>query len=316
MRTPILALIGSASIGLAVAAAQQTRPGPAPAADAPAIGVQRVQGNVYMLTGVDANVTLQVGNEGVLLVDTQVADIAPRVMAAVRTLSTLSTGPIRWIVNTSFDSDHTGGNDALARLGTTPASLGRPRIVAHERVVRRMVASPAVPRDAWPNDDYFMPEKDFFFNGEAVVVTHIPAAHTDGDSIVFFRRSDVISAGDVFTPGRYPVIDLQAGGSVQGIIDGVNTIIRLAIPAKYQEGGTYVIPGHGRLCDEADVVEFREMVTVVRDRIQDLVKGQTLEQVKAARPTSDYDAEYRNPGSPAPDAFVEAVFRSLTARKS
>ncbi len=261
-----------------------------------------------------ANVTVQIGNEGVLLVDTQVADLAPRIMAAIRTLS---AGPIRWIVNTNFHSDHAGGNDALARLGATPASLGRPRIVAHERVVRRMVASPGVPRDAWPNDDYFTPEKDFFFNGEAVVVSHMPAAHTDGDSIVFFRRSDVISTGDVFTPGRYPVIDLQSGGSVQGIIDGVNTIIRLAIPGKYQEGGTYVIPGHGRLCDEADVVEFREMVTVVRDRVQDLVrKGRTLEQVKAARPTSDYDAEYKNPGSPAPDAFVEAVYRSLAARKS
>jgi cyclase len=315
MRTTVLALIASASVGLVAAGALQGQPRPPQAnADGVAIGVQHVQGNVYMLTGVDANVTVQVGNEGVLLVDTQVAEVAPQIMAAVRTLS---TGPIRWIVNTNFHGDHVGGNEALARLGTTPASLGRPRIVANEHVVRRMVALPAVSRDAWPNDDYFTPEKDFFFNGEAVVVSHIPAAHTDGDSIVFFRRSDVISAGDVFTPGRYPAIDLQAGGGVQGIIDGVNAIIRLAVPAKYQEGGTYVIPGHGRLCDEADVVEYREMVTIVRDRVQDLLrKGLTIEQVKAARPTSDYDAEYKNPGSPTPDMFVEAVYRSLAARKS
>ena len=207
-----------------------------------------------------------------------------------------------------------GGNDALARLGTTPASLGRPRIVANEHVVRRMVASPAVSRDAWPNDDYFTPDKDFFFNGEAVIVTHMPAAATDGDSIVFFRRSDVIATGDLFTPGRYPVIDLAAGGSVQGEINALNVILHVAVPAKYQEGGTYIIPGHGRLCDEADVVEYREMVTVVRDRVQDLIKkGSTLEQVKAARPTRDYDAEYARPGSPSPDAFVESVYRSLVA---
>ena len=310
MNTTAIALVASTSFGLLAAGTRQVQPRPPQAGAANVqIGVQPVQGNVYMLTGLDANVTVQVGKEGVLLVDTQMAEMAPRILAAVRTLS---AGPIRWIVNTSFRGDHSGGNDALARLGATPASLGRPRIVAHERVVARMVASPAVSRDAWPNDDYFTPEKDFFFNGEAVVVSHMPAAPTDGDSIVFFRRSDVISAGDVFTPGRYPAIDLQAGGSVQGVIDAVNTIIRLAVPAKYQEGGTYVIPGHGRLCDEADVVEFREMVTIVRDRIQALqTRGLTIEQVKAARPTSDYDAEYANPGSPAPDTFVESVYRSL-----
>ena len=276
------------------------------------VGVRLVQGKVYVLTGPgdnDGNVTVQVGTDGVLLVDTQTAELAPRIFAAIRTLS---LEPIRWIVNTSARLDHVGGNDALARLGTTPASIGRPRIVAHENVGRRLVGVPSVSRDAWPNDDFFTPDKDFFFNGEAVVVSHMPAAATDGDSIVFFRRSDVISAGDLFTPGRYPAIDLAAGGGVQGAIDALNTILHLTVPAKYQEGGTYVVPGHGRLCDEADVVEYREMVTVVRDRVQDLIrKGSTLEQVKAARPTRDYDAEYAKPGSPLPDTFVEAVFRSL-----
>ena len=125
------------------------------------------------------------------------------------------------------------------------------------------------------------------------MVYHMPAAHTDGDSVVFFRRSDVISAGDIFTPNNYPFLDLARGGSVQGEIDALNHIIELTVPAKYQEGGTYVIPGHGRLCEEADVVEYRDMVTIIRDRIQDLIrKGKTLDQVKAAKPTLDYDTQY------------------------
>lgn len=287
-------------------AAQQNRPAQS-VADA-TVGVRLVQGKVYMLTGLDGNVAVQSGPEGVLLVDTQTAELAPRIFAAIRTLS---PEPIRWIVNTSARLEHVGGNEALARLGTTPASIGRPRMVAHQNVVHRLVGTPAVPRDAWPNDDFFTPDKDFFFNGEAVIVSHLPAV-TDGDSIVFFRRSDVVSTGDLFTPGRYPAIDLAAGGSIQGEIDALNTILHLTVPAKYQEGGTYVIPGHGRLSDEADVVEYREMVTVVRDRVQDLIKkGSTLEQVKAARPTRDYDGEYANPGSPSPDAFVETVYKSL-----
>jgi glyoxylase-like metal-dependent hydrolase (beta-lactamase superfamily II) len=290
-------------------AAPQNRP----AAPASTDGAARpVQGKVYVLAAADgngANVTLQVGPEGVLLVDTQSADNAQRVFGAVRALS---PEPIRWIVNTSARIDHVGANDAIARLGTTPASLGRPRIVSHENVVRRLVGLTTVSRDAWPNDDFFTRDKDFFFNGEAVIVTHMPAAASDGDSIVFFRRSDVIATGDLFMPGRYPVIDLAAGGSVQGEIDALNAILHVAVPAKYQEGGTYIIPGHGRVCDEADVVEYREMVTIVRDRVQDLIKkGSTLEQVKAARPTRDYDGEYSRAGSPSPDAFVESVYRSL-----
>jgi len=271
-----------------------------------------VQGKVYVLSPADgngSNVVVQSGVDGILLVDTQPVDAAQRVFAAVRALS---QEPIRWIVNTSARIDHIGGNDALTRLGTTPASVGRTRVVAHQNVVHRLVGNSSVSRDAWPNDDFFTPDKDFFFNGEAVVVTHMPAATTDGDSIVFFRRSDVLVTGDVFTPGKYPAIDLAAGGSVQGEINALNTILHVAVPGKYQEGGTYIVPGHGRLCDEADVVEYREMVTVVRDRVLDLVKkGSTLEQVKAAKPSRDYDPEYTRSGGPSADAFVEAVYRSL-----
>jgi glyoxylase-like metal-dependent hydrolase (beta-lactamase superfamily II) len=296
------------AVAVAVSAATQNRP--AVAADD---GVARqVQGKVFVLTAPDgsgANVVMQIGAEGVLLVDTQTPDNAPRVLAAVRALS---PEPIRWIVNTSARIDHMGANDALARLGTTPASIGRPRIISHQNVVRRLVGATAVSRDAWPNDDFFTRDKDFFFNGEAVIVTHMPAAASDGDSVVFFRRSDVIATGDLFMPGRYPVIDRAAGGSVQGEIDALNAILHMAVPAKYQEGGTFIVPGHGRICDEADVVEYREMVTVVRDRVQDLIKkGSTLEQVTAARLTRDYDGEYSRPGSTPPDAFVESVYRSL-----
>jgi glyoxylase-like metal-dependent hydrolase (beta-lactamase superfamily II) len=304
----IVALLGAASLAgvVVVSAAQQTAPAPAAAATA-----RLVQGKVYMLTtgAGDTNVTLQAGSDGVLLADTPPGEAAQKVFAAIRALS---PEPIRWMVITSARPDHIGGADVLARLGATPASLGRPRVVAHENVTHRLVGMEAIPRDAWPNDDYFTPDKDFFFNGEAVIVTHMPAAVTDGDSIVFFRRSDVISTGDIFTPGRYPAIDLAAGGSVQGEISALNAILHTAVPAKYQEGGTYIIPGHGRICDEADVVEYREMVTIVRDRIQDLIKkGSTLEQVKAARPTRDYDPEYARAGSPSPDAFVESAYRSL-----
>ncbi len=267
-----------------------------------------VQGSVYMLVGAGGNTTLQVGKDGVLLVDTQYAPLAPKIMAAVRTLSQM---PVRYIVNTQVEADHTGGNGVIAKLGGGGAV---PRIIANDHVLNRMTArpaagQPAVPESDWPNDEYFTPSKDFFFNGEAVVVYHMPAAHTDGDSIVFFRRSDVISTGDIFTPETYPIIDLARGGSVQGIIDALNRIIELTVPAKYQEGGTYVIPGHGRLCEEADVVEYRDMVTIVRDRIQDLIrKGKTLDQVRAARLTLDYDTQYGGPGT---DPFIEAVYRSL-----
>jgi cyclase len=267
-----------------------------------------VQGNVYMLIGAGGNTTLQVGKDGVLLVDTSFAPMAPKIMAAIKTLSDM---PIRYIINTHVHGDHTGGNGALAKLGGA-----MPRIIANDHVLNRMTTSPAagqqpVPEADWPNDEYFNPTKDFFFNNEAVIVYHLPAAHTDGDSVVFFRRSDVISAGDIFTPETYPRIDLQRGGTIDGEIAALNRILELTVPAKYQEGGTYVVPGHGRLCEEADVVEYRDMVTIIRDRIQDLVKkGRTLDQVKAAKPTLDYDTQYGKP-----DAFIEAVYKNLTDSK-
>src|SRR5262249_33628862 len=272
-----------------------------------------VQGNVYMLAGAAGNVTVQAGPEGVLLVDTSLEQHAPKIVAAIRKLT---EKPVFWIINTSVDPDHVGGNDAVPKLANA-AVRQNVRIIAHENVVNPMSAAPrgeepVVLDKLWPNDEYYLPQKDFSFNGEAIIVYHMPAAHTDGDSVVLFRSSNVLSVGDIFTPGRYPVIDLPKGGSVQGLITALNRILQLTVPLKYQEGGTYVVSGHGRICDEADVVEYRDMVTIIRDRVQDLIKkGMTLEQVKAARPTRDYDAEYGGPN----DAFLEAVYKSLSLKK-
>ena len=292
--------------------AQTTLSRPAqPNFDEVEIRVLPVQRNVYMLLGAGGNTTVQVGSDGVLVVDTQFAPLAPKILAAIRKLS---DKPIRVIVNTHVHGDHTGGNEALAKAGPSPV-----RIMAHENVLKRMTApnQPSVSEASLPLSEYFTPTRDFFFNGEAIVLHYMPAAHTDGDSLVFFRGSDVVSTGDLFTPGSYPVIDLQNGGGVQGLIAALNRILELTVPAKYQEGGTYVIPGHGRLCDEAEVVEYRDMVTIIRDRIQDLIKkGMTLERVKAARPTRDYDTEYgTDTGFWTTDMFVEAVFRSLGGKK-
>jgi glyoxylase-like metal-dependent hydrolase (beta-lactamase superfamily II) len=221
------------------------------------------------------------------------------------------------VVNTHLHADHTAGNAALVKIGATDPQLSA-RVIAHENVLERMVnpsggAAVRVNEAASINDTYSTPQKDVFLNGEAAVVYHLPNAHTDGDSIVFFRRSDVISAGDIFTPERYPIIDLANGGSIDGVVAALNRILELTVPAKYQEGGTYVIPGHGRICDEADVVEYRDMVAIIRDRFADAIsKGMTLDQVKAAKLTRDYDTRYgATTGVWTTDQFVEAVYNSL-----
>ena len=255
-----------------------------------------VQGNVSMLVGPSGNVAVQAGKDGVLLVDSGSEALAPALTAQVRTLTTL---PLRYIINTSADADHTGGNAPLTVRGVT--------VIAHENVVNRMARPTPGRQPGLPDSEYFTPTKDFYFNGEPIFVIHAPNAHTDGDSMVLFRRSDVLSVGDVFTPDRFPMIDLQRGGSVQGLLEALNRILLLAVPERLQDGGTRVIPGHGRLCNEADVVEYRDMVTIVRDRVQDGIrKGMTLDQVKAARPTLDYDGTY---GSAA--SFIESVYNSL-----
>jgi cyclase len=297
--------------------------------DAPVVHVLPVQGNVYMLVGAGGNITLQTGNDGLVLVDTGLAEMADQTLAAIRTVS---KDPIRFIINTDADRDHVGGNVAISKVATTitdnnflsdisgSSVMPGAKIVAHLAVLNRMSSPdgdrPATPGAGWPSDEYSAKEKKLFLNGEAVVLYHEPGAHTDGDSIVFFRRSDVISAGDLFDVDRYPVIDLQRGGSIQGIIAGLNHIIALAVPADKQEGGTYIIPGHGRLCDQADIVEYQTMLTIIRDRIQEMIgRGMTLDQVKQAKPTFDYDIHYSQTSGPwTTEMFVEAVYRSLGKR--
>jgi cyclase len=281
---------------------------------------------VYMLVGAGANITVQIGKDGVLLVDAGRANLTDQVLAAIKTLT---DKPIHYILNTAADADRVGGNEKLSKAGNTitggnvaGVNAGwAADIVAHENVgtdLSEAGKDPApgaavISSEGWPRDMFFGDQKDLYFNGEAVQLFHQRAAHSDGDSLVFFRRSDVLSTGDIFTPGYYPMIDVKHGGSINGVVDALNRILDLTVPADKQEGGTYVIPGHGRLCDEADVVEYRDMVTIIRDRIQDLVKqGLTLEQVKAAKPTEDYDPLYgTTSGAWTTDMFVEAAYGSL-----
>ena len=273
-----------------------------------------VQGNVHLLVGAGGNIAVQVGDEGVLIVDTGLARHADNVLAATRKLSDT---PIRYVINTHFHPDHTGGNEIIGNAGGTTQGNPMP-IVAHENVLKRKSAptgqvSPT-PVAAWPTSSYVKQSKDFFFNEEPVMVYHDEAGHTDGDSIVLFRKSDVLVAGDVFVTTSYPVIDLANGGGVQGVIDGLNRLLDLAVPKHEQEGGTYVIAGHGRIGDEADVLEYRDMVTIVRDRIKDAIaRGLTLPQVQASRPTLDYDRHYGADSGPWTTAmFVEAIYRDLS----
>jgi cyclase len=293
--------------------------------DAAEIEVLPIQGNVYMLASDGANITIQVGRSGVLLVDTLSPHLSDKILIAIRKLS---DQPIRYVINTSADGDHAGGNEGIARTGALPSDIpliNTPggtakesvQILAHLNVLNRMSVPPKgqapAASAAWPTDTYSGNEKELYFNGEGIQMMHVPAAHTDGDTLVYFRRSDVISAGDLFLTTAYPVIDRQRGGSIQGVIAGLNLILDLAIPAHHEEGGTYIIPGHGRLCDEFDVLEYRDMVTIIRDRIQAMIrKGMTLEQVQAARPTLDYDPRYGASSGPWTTAmFVEAAYKSL-----
>ncbi len=277
--------------------------------DAVEVQVKQIQGNVYMLTGAGGNVTVQVGDEGVLLVDTQFAPMAPKILAAVRTLS---DKPIRYIINTHVHGDHSGGNEALARAdGAT--------IIGHANILNVMSAPKdgstddrfRQPKGAWPTQT-FADRKTLTFNGEDIELIHVPAAHSTGDTLVHFTRSHVISGGDIFAIVRYPVVDFDGGGRISGMIDGLTRIAAIA-NATTGQNRTYIVPGHGRLCDKEDVVKYRDMAVVLRGRIQDLIgKGLTLEQVKAARPTRDYDPLYgAASGLAATDSFIEDVYQSL-----
>lgn len=298
------------------------------AVTAPAqLEVLPVQGNIYMIAGAGANITLQLGDQGVLVVDTGDASRSDAVIAEIRKLS---KKPLRYVVNTSIHPDHTGGNEAFSKEGGTStvvnivntpgASVSNDiQILGNEAILDRMSASvngkPARPSLAWPTDTFFDEPKELYFNGESLQILHQPSAITDGDSLVYFRRSDVVSTGDIFMTTGYPPIDLENGGGIQGVLDGLNHILDLTIPAHHEEGGTMVIPGHGRICDEADVIEYRDMMTIIRDRIwASMQKGMTVEQIEASRPTMDYDGLYDVSRADA-DKLVETVYKSLAGKK-
>jgi glyoxylase-like metal-dependent hydrolase (beta-lactamase superfamily II) len=292
----------------------------------PTVRALPVRDNVYMIVGAGANITVQTGASGVLVVDTGSGAATDKVLSVLRQLS---TEPIRYILNTSYRPDHTGGNAGLRAAAGGNGGAGRAGgrggggrggvpVAAHENVLARMSAptgkTAPTPSDAWPTETFYTLDRDGYFNGEGIQMIHQPNAITDGDTIVYFRRSDVISAGDVYSVTSYPVIDLEAGGSINGVIDALNRILKITIPEAYQEGGTLVIPGHGRISDEADVVEYRDMLTIVRDRIQDAIrKERTLPQIQAAGLTRDYDPRYGTSSGPWTTAmFIEAAYESLT----
>jgi cyclase len=324
MRTPVLAVGALAAVVMA-AAPMRAQTGAAPDVSNIELHSFHVQGNVWMIVGGPFNAAVSVGNDGVLVVDTMVEPLAGKFLAEVKKIA--GDKPIRYVVNTHFHADHTGGNAVVVKAGQSivagnfAAQVGQDaanqaNVLAHENTQIRMMSDlkPPPPFIAMPTDTFFTESKDLYFNGEAVQILHQPAAHTDGDVIVHFRKSDVIAAGDVYINTTFPILQAGQGGSFQGVIDALNRIIDITVPAEKQEAGTYVIPGHGRLADEADVVEYRDMNTIIRDRFADAIKkGMTLEQVKAARLLRDYEGRYgATSGFWTTDNFIEAVYRSLS----
>jgi len=311
----------------------------------PALEVLQVRSNFYMIAGAGANIGAQIGPNGVVLVNAGTAEAADAVVAAV---AKLTSQPIRYIIDTSADPDVVGGNATIARAGRNISSVaGRggnrttivgsdldiARVLSHENVLARMGASSGAGQTvsfaaaALPSESFSERRRAMYFNDEGIEILHQPAAHTDGDTIVFFRKSDVVVAGNIIDTDRFPVIDLSRGGSLRGEIDALNRLIELAIPpgpfvglpsgpmaSATQQGGTDVLPGHGRIYRQIDVVNYRDMVVIIRDIVQDLIdRKMTLDQIKAADPAKPYKARYgATSGSWTTNDFVEAMYRSLT----
>ena len=307
--------------------AQQRRPAATPAT----VEALQVRPNFYVIAGSGANIAVQLGPDGAVVVDSGATATVDLVIAEIKKLA---KQPIRYVVNTSADDDHIGGNEKLSLAGESviptgglnnmAAYGGRAVILAEEHVQNRLSAPTGkqskVPEAAWPTSTYSSASgenrKDVYINGEAMQLFYQPAAHSDADSLVFFRRSDVIVTGEVFDMTRFPVIDLEHGGTVQGVIASLNRIVDLAVPAipmVWQEGGTLIIPAHGRIASKDDLVGYRDMVTIIRDRVQDgIKKGQTLEQIARGNPTQGYRTRFgADTGAWTTGMFVDAVYKSL-----
>jgi cyclase len=283
------------------------------------LDVVKVRPNFYMIAGAGGNIGVQIGSDGVILVNSGNGAATNEVLAAIKKLT---DSQIRYIINTDAGSDFVGGNAKLAKTGLNVLNgQSGAAILAHDSVLKKMSArdaKPSYPGDAWPSEAFLSKRYAFRMNDEAIEVFHQPAAHSDADSVVLFRQSDVVVAGDILDTTRFPVIDVANGGSIQGEIEALNRLIELTvvpIPFIYNGVGTYVIPGHGRLCQQLDVVDYRDMVVVVRDVIADLIKqGKTLDQIKAASPARPYETEYGTQEG-VTNTFVESIYKSLTAKK-
>jgi glyoxylase-like metal-dependent hydrolase (beta-lactamase superfamily II) len=287
------------------------------------VHVLAIRNNLYLLAGDRGNIVVQVGDEGAFVVDTGAGMLADKTIAAIRRLS---DRPIQFIANTSFRPDHTGGNATLRASGVDPSVQGSffsrqfadagvgATIMAHQNVQNSMIAL-RMPGSGVPSDTFLEERRRTFHNGDAIEMFWEPHAVTDGDSVVHFRRADVIVTGDIFTTTQFPFIDVSSGGSVEGEIRALNDILSRTVFQHEGEGGTLIVPGHGYLCDEHEVVEYRDMVVIIRDRVQALIRnGATLEQVRAAKVTADYDTRYgATSGAWSTDMFVEAVYTSLTS---
>ncbi|MEO8613960.1 MAG: MBL fold metallo-hydrolase, partial [Luteolibacter sp.] len=236
-----------------------------------------VQGNIHLIAGAGGNIAIQSGEDGVLMVDTGYEKMADKILAAVRKIS---NKPIRDIINTTLADDHTGGNAIFVKAGSVnqagPGIGGRPNqaaLIANGELLRLMteIGPEKINVDRWPPKTFLTRSMDFYSNDEPVVILHIPEAVTAGDSMVWFRKSDVIVTGEIFNETSYPFIDLEHGGNISGIIEGLNQLLEIMVPKHLQEGGTMVIPGHGRIGDEHDVLEYRDMVTIIRNRVQNAI---------------------------------------------
>ena len=310
-----VALLGTASVaGSAGAVGLPGAAGPAGATIAAwAAAVQQDMQNVeietipleddlFMLVGRGGNIGLSVGDDGAFLVDDQYAPLTDKILAAV---AAVTDQPVRWVLNTHWHGDHTGGNENLGRAGAM--------IVAHENVYRRLnpaefaelVGRSQQALDAALPVVTFDDGVRFHWNGRHIRVTHVGRAHTDGDAIVHFPAANVFHMGDTFFLGRYPFVDVDSGGGIDGVIEAANFVLARS------DDATRIIPGHGPLATPVDLRGYRDMLETVRLRVAHLLAdGHTEDEVAAAAPTADLDAHWGN----NPERFVRAVYRSLVER--